>query len=877
MLNSQWPFVERDRELATFEQAWPRRGCHAVVAFGPAGVGKSRLAEELAERAVSRGATAVRVTATTTAAAVPLGAIAHLIPPGVDMSSPVTAFAEIARVLTGDGWLVVVDDLHLLDAASAALLRYLMDAGAIRLIATVRTGGAISDAVEALARGDAVCRIDVAPFDRAGAERLLRAALGAPVGHRTLHRLFEASGGNALYLRELVHGALATAALSSDGEIWELADGALPSTPRLGELISARLAAATPAARTVLQLLAVCGSVSLADAVSVSSMEVLAGLDEAGLITVRQDGRRTLIALRHPLYGEALRADLSPLRRHRLLIDQIARGEAYGGRRHDDALRLASWRLAATGTADPALLVRAAALARHACDYEQVAALLQALPEANRDHRSCLMHGDALGQLGRWREADEKLVEAERLATAEHEQVAAAMVRTWNLFWVAARTDEALRVNAAARARGLGAAGQRLLTFNEAAFLTVSGRPEQGLALLDQLEADVRDAPDPNSWLMGALSRTAGLAYLGRTGEAIAWGRAAYAAHLALDERTLAPAHPYSQLVPLVFALTEDGRLAEAAASAEEILTVLVDTDNAQMRMWAAIYRARAAWHGGDMHLARRWYAEAITQGESHHHVRPMAQAWAGLAAAAAVLGDVSAAETALARVRTYPALGNEAGEQRLGEAWLHAARGKLSRAREVLLAAAADARDTGQVPSELLLLTDVVRLGGAAEVAGRLAELSDRCDNAFARARSSLAAAVAADDPEALTAVAHELESFGAYLLAAEASASAAAAWRRKGRARRATATGQLTRSLAAKCPGVSTPMLSGAEATYALTDRQREIVMLAAANTQSKEIAEALHLSVRTVDNHLQRAYAKLGISRRAELAELLGEPDE
>ena len=71
--------------------------------------------------------------------------------------------------------------------------------------------------------------------------------------------------------------------------------------------------------------------------------------------------------------------------------------------------------------------------------------------------------------------------------------------------------------------------------------------------------------------------------------------------------------------------MIEDGRLAEAAASAEEILTVLVDTDNAQMRMWAAIYRARAAWHGGDMHLARRWYAEAITQGESHHHVRPMA------------------------------------------------------------------------------------------------------------------------------------------------------------------------------------------------------------------------------------------------------------
>jgi DNA-binding NarL/FixJ family response regulator len=35
------------------------------------------------------------------------------------------------------------------------------------------------------------------------------------------------------------------------------------------------------------------------------------------------------------------------------------------------------------------------------------------------------------------------------------------------------------------------------------------------------------------------------------------------------------------------------------------------------------------------------------------------------------------------------------------------------------------------------------------------------------------------------------------------------------------------------------------------------------------SPEIARELVVSVRTVDNHLQRTYAKLGISKRAELA--------
>jgi DNA-binding CsgD family transcriptional regulator len=46
----------------------------------------------------------------------------------------------------------------------------------------------------------------------------------------------------------------------------------------------------------------------------------------------------------------------------------------------------------------------------------------------------------------------------------------------------------------------------------------------------------------------------------------------------------------------------------------------------------------------------------------------------------------------------------------------------------------------------------------------------------------------------------------------------------------------------------------------------------MLAAARTSSREIAARLSLSVRTVDNHLSRIYAKLGISSRAQLDALL-----
>ena len=60
-------------------------------------------------------------------------------------------------------------------------------------------------------------------------------------------------------------------------------------------------------------------------------------------------------------------------------------------------------------------------------------------------------------------------------------------------------------------------------------------------------------------------------------------------------------------------------------------------------------------------------------------------------------------------------------------------------------------------------------------------------------------------------------------------------------------------------------------------LTGRERDIATLAAGGASSKEIADRLYLSVRTVNNHLQSAYSKLGIAGRRELATALAEhPD-
>ena len=58
-------------------------------------------------------------------------------------------------------------------------------------------------------------------------------------------------------------------------------------------------------------------------------------------------------------------------------------------------------------------------------------------------------------------------------------------------------------------------------------------------------------------------------------------------------------------------------------------------------------------------------------------------------------------------------------------------------------------------------------------------------------------------------------------------------------------------------------------------LTPREREIATLAAGGASNREIAERLVVSVRTVENTLQRIYGKLGIRNRAELAGVLQQP--
>jgi ATP/maltotriose-dependent transcriptional regulator MalT len=210
--------------------------------------------------------------------------------------------------------------------------------------------------------------------------------------------------------------------------------------------------------------------------------------------------------------------------------------------------------------------------------------------------------------------------------------------------------------------------------------------------------------------------------------------------------------------------------------------------------------------------------------------------------------------------------------ELRRARAWAEVAAGNLAAAHTHLLEGVALARHRGDAVWESEALHDLARLGWPEEAAERLRELAGVIEGDLAPARAEHVDALLADDIAALGSVSRAFETLGARLLAAEAAAAAAVALRRSGDPRRAAAAELRAAELARGCHGAITPALRAIETQALLSTREIEVAALAAAGLANKEIAARLTVSVRTVENHLQRVYEKLGVARRADLAQAL-----
>ena len=891
----RWPLIGRRDLLDRFGEALGDPAAGGFLVHGDAGVGKTRLADECLAQVERSGAPVGRAVATRTAAALPLGAIAHLLPlpvaagpataggsvpgeagPGVD---PVALFERAREVLadpSGEGRFVLfVDDVHLLDATSSTLLAQLLAAGLIFLVCTVRAGEPVPDLVTALWRDHQVVRVELEPLTRQGVDTLLHLVLGGPIRAAASTELWDASQGNALFLHELVLGAVDAGSLVEVDGVWHL-DGLDAGGARLIEIVERRVGLVDAPARQVLDALALCQPLGLAALEAEAGPTVVETLESSGLVVVSADRRRQEVRLSHPLHAEVLRATLPRTQARRVLIAQAERIEAFGARRRDDALRVATWRLDAEGHADPDLLVQAAGVARHAQDFAGTERLARAAHETRPSAIGALYLGEALYELGRFDESEEVLAAVEledgRLEADDQTVLLLAATRAKNRFWGQLDPDGALAVLQGARRRVSGAGELDELLAEEASIHTFSNRPLEALALLDAIEG----ADDARTAVVRALVLAPALTAVGRCDEAVRVAERGFEQHVALPDQ-LALAHPGSHIVAQVFALTDAGRLAEAETLAAAGYEIAAADRSLIAQIWFTLNLGRVLLAQGRLAGSRRWYLEGVGLARQAGFDGPLRLGLAGLAITLGGLDDGAGASAMIAEADELRPFAFLVAEQEIGRAWAEVASGEPARARATLAAAAVEARQWGAATSEARVLHELARLGGAADAADRLAELAGSCDSALVVAWAGHARAVARNDAEELTAAADELERLGLLLVAAETATAASEAWKRRQEQRRANAQAERAGLLAERCEGARTPGLLITESIVALSAREREVASLAAEGVASKDIADRLYLSVRTVNNHLQRVYTKLGVTSRAELADALQRRDD
>lgn len=349
------------------------------------------------------------------------------------------ALSALRRLASRGPVVLAVDDLQWVDAPSRRVIEYcarrLPDGAG--LLASRRTDGAGPPATRlaGLLAPDRLSVITVAALPPGEMQRLVRESWSGPLERRLVNRIVEVSGGNPLYAVELLQG------LPADGE-----SAGLRLPPSLSEMVRARLEGLDRRQHDVLLAVAAMAGPTvpvLAEALEVDVLEALSEPERRGLVTV--DGDR--VGFAHPLLAEGVYAEATAAERrdiHRRLstvaVDVEDRARHLAAARIvpeaiaalQDAARHLRVRGAPDGAAellelavelggDRALVVRAA---EHRFDAGDTRAAVRMLEEAATTLPAGRPRAEALLLLGEISYKDDSFPEAQLLLERAREECA---------------------------------------------------------------------------------------------------------------------------------------------------------------------------------------------------------------------------------------------------------------------------------------------------------------------------------------------------------------------------------------------------------------------------------------------------------------------
>lgn len=814
-----------------------RTGTGAVI-VGDAGVGKSTLARAIAAQLRGEG---------WRAALVLCGGRADLASPAVR-----EVVAHVGRTL------LVVDDAHLLDEDSASMLWRLVAADQTQIVATVRAGVATPDAVARLWTCGICERFDLGPLTVADIRQLLEEVLGGDVDDRLVQVVIEQAAGNALLVRELVRCGVDAGSIQRSHQVWRLA-GELPVGRPVADLIRATLAGLDEAEVTGSQLLALAKQLPIRVAAEVIDQDVLETL-EAKRIVIAQPGiHGTVVTLAHPLYGEVIRAELPPIRARRLQLELITAIERTTPVGDHDRLRCALWRLDLDEPVAVADLLQCARIARAVAPAtaERLArAAANTATDPSTAAEATIVLTEILLMQGRVAEVDPLLdaLPNDMLEETHRQRVTAARAL--------GRTRLGQLADAATLLATPGEASSLQLQALHAQALMLDGRLDQCAAIARPVFTDSNADPVARAYAAFTLAARATFAGAITDTEPVLHA----ALPLATATRAAVPYGIATVQVSSVIALAGAGRLDAAQALAQQMQEDALREDDPWLLPRAASGLGVVALLRGKPRTALKHFRATVAALNDFDGLF-LRYNLSYLARAAAAAGLTDEAQQALAPPPEAPEFAIFGPDWHIAEAATLAAAGDLPAAIERALHAARTAAALGAWMPALVAAHDAVRYGGASQAGELVTTAAAQVDADLPRCLADHARARAADDSRQLAAVSERFEAIGTLQYAAEAAYAAAHAFRSQGDSRAAARASVRATALHADCEQAAIGWVATFHAA-ALTRREEQVALLAAAGHPDTAIANQLAISPRTVQTHLLRVYYKLNITGRHDL---------
>ena len=854
----------RTEEIAEISGAIANpNGPGGLVLAGAAGVGKTRLAREALELACRAGRTAHWIVATGSSQSVPLGAFAEYA--GSFGRDPLQWVQDVIDALTADdepmSAVIGVDDAHLLDDLSALVVYQLVRRRLATVVLTLRTGTATTEAITSLWKDEGLPRIDLQPLSAGEITALVTEALGGDIESTSAERFWRYTRGNVLYLRQLIADEHASGHICRRSELW-VWDGRPNFSPTLLELIEANIGRQEQEVVDVLDLLSVAEPLDLSVLESLAPASAVEAAEARGVVLTDIDAANTAtVRLSHPMFGEARRSRLGSIRL-RSLRGRVAMAlDGLGEESPQHNVRRAVLMLGSDRTPDPGLLLAAADAALSLLDLRLAVDLTGHAVRSGGGRAAELAYGTALASVADIEGAERVLRRLSETSTEAAELTRISVVRAGNLVWNACRSDSATEILAQVEPIATDAGTVDSVLAIRVSCCVGGGRPHEAIELANQLTG--RALRDLDRILL-AWGFAAALGEAGRLDGLTAAAAAGYAIARSASE---ASQLRFGLGVLHVHSLCLVGCLREAKVTAMDLRRESHDAE-AALLITASVL-GQAALHGGELVVARRWLREAFASGaESAAGMGSLVGVW--LARALAMAGVRDEAVAALARIPMFPDFPLWEAERILTAAWVHAASGVVSKATVAARDSARVLAGQGRWGAEVMALQYATQFGDRT-TAERLAELASIVQGPRVIAASMHARAVRDCDAEVMLEASRLYEEFGDRVAAADAAAQAAVTLRDRGLRGSALSAAAVARRLAEGC-GAHTPAVLAAMMPDPLTQRQREIVALAAAGLTNRQIAARLEMSVRTVEGHLFRASQRTGVSTREGLIALL-----